>query len=201
VRCGAVWHEVRIVGGRLNTPEHDDREIDREFAFGGLGGAMGGCAAAACAWRTGRGRLPKQLRWHRNDFFRHAWCGHADDVLAMLDAGFDIAARDGAGATLMHYLARGEHARLWPRLRAAGLPVDGRDHQGRTPLRNAVAMQAEEVVTLLLDAGADPHATDVERNSPITWQQRYVEAYRRRVDPGSDQTPPSSILARLRAIQ
>lgn len=198
VRCGAVWHEVRVVGGRLDTLAHDDREIDREFAFGGLGGAMGGCAAAAWAWRTGTGRLPRRLRWQRTDFFRHARYGHTDDVLAMLDAGFDIAARDGAGATLMHYLGHVDYRRLWPRLRAVGLPVDARDHQRRTPLRHAVALQHEEVVALLLDAGADPHATDTDGNSPITWQERYVETYRRshRL---AQPLPPSSILARLRA--
>ncbi|GIH19494.1 ankyrin repeat domain-containing protein [Rugosimonospora africana] len=199
VRCGAVWHEVRIVDGRLDTPAHDDREIDREFTFGGLGGPMGGCASAVRAWRTGEGRLPKRLRWQRVDFFRHALYGHTDDVLAMLDAGFDVAARDGAGATLMHYLGRVDHRRLWPRLRAAGLPVDTRDHQGGTPLRHAVALQSEEVVTLLLDAGADPHAIDADRTSPIDRQEQYVEDYRRHRQLLPAQVPPSSILARLRA--
>jgi hypothetical protein len=193
-----VWHEVRIVDGRLDTPAHDDREIDREFAFGGLGGAMGGCAAAAWGWRTGRGRLPRRLRWQRIDFFLHARNGHTDDVMAMLDAGFDVAARDSTGATLMHYLGRVDHRQLWPRLRAARLPVDSRDHRGRTPLRHAVELQAEEVVVLLLDAGADPHAIDVDRVSPVAWQQRHMEAYQRRLRPLSEQVPPSSILARLR---
>ncbi|HEY2670579.1 MAG TPA: ankyrin repeat domain-containing protein [Rugosimonospora sp.] len=198
VRCGTVWHEVRIGGGRLNTPSHDDTEIAREFAFGGLGGAMHGCASAVRAWRTGRGRLPKRLRWQRADFFLHAYYGHTDDVLAMLDAGFDVAARDGAGRTLMHYLGRVDHRRLVPRLRGVGLPPDTRDHEGRTPLGHAVELQAEEVVALLLDAGADPDVVDARRYSPIGWQVRQVEDHRRRAGRPAGQSPPSSILARLR---
>jgi hypothetical protein len=202
VRCGTVWHEVRIAGGRLETLAHDDREIDRELAFGGLGGVIGGCASAVRTWRSSRGRLPKKLRWQRGDFFRHALHGQTEDVLAMLDAGFDLTARDGAGAGLTHYLCRVDHGRLWPRLRTAGLPMDTRDHQGRTPLRYAVELQDEEVVALLLNGGADPYATDAEGTTPVGWQERYMERYfewYRRRHAMAKQVPPSPILARLRA--
>jgi hypothetical protein len=211
VRCGSGWHEVRIAGGRLTTLAHDDDEVAREWAIGELGGPMPGCVSVLRAWATGRGRLPKRLRWQRGDFFRHARYGHTDDVLAMLDAGFDIAARDGAGATLVHYLGRVDHRRLWPRLRDAGLPLDTRDHEGRTPLNYAVALRNEDVVALLLDVGADPHVADVNGRSPIDWQERNVQLYAadlrgrlgRRVRRSQARHPaerslPSSILARLR---
>ncbi|MEU8003082.1 ankyrin repeat domain-containing protein [Catellatospora sp. NPDC049111] len=156
VRCASVWHEVQVVDGNLIAREHTDQEIRRELALGALGGPVNGCAAALHTWRTGRGRLPKRLRWQRDFFFRCAREGRGDVVLAMLDAGFDPAVVDGSGATLLHLLSGLDHERVLPKLLAAGLPVDGRDKLGGTPLHHARQAGADDVIAALLAAGADP---------------------------------------------
>jgi ankyrin repeat protein len=144
-----VWHEVQIAGGRLNTFAHTNAEINRELVLGALNGPAARCAAVAGTWRTGRGWLPRQLRRQRREFYLHARAGRTDDVLAMLDDGFDIAAPDETGATLMHYLLYLDVARMWPRLLAARLPVDARDHTGRTALDYARAYGLDHVVRTL----------------------------------------------------
>lgn len=156
VRCASVWHEVQVVDGKLIAREHTDQEIRRELALGALGGPVNGCTAALRTWRTGYGRLPKRLRWQREFFFRCAREGRGDVVLAMLDAGFDPAVVDGSGATLLHLLSGLDHERVLPRLLAAGLPVDGRDKLGKTPLHHARQAGADDVIAALLAAGAAP---------------------------------------------
>lgn len=155
VRCGAGWHWMQIGDGHLNALDHTQAEIQREFTLAGLGGPMAGCASVLQIWRTGRGRLPKVLRQQRRDFYLHARYGYTDEVLAMLDDGFDITAPDSEGATLMHYLVHLDHERIWPRLHAAGLSVDARDCQGRTPLERASQCRNEPVWRLLRTAGAN----------------------------------------------
>ncbi|WP_144120643.1 ankyrin repeat domain-containing protein [Catellatospora sichuanensis] len=167
VRCATVWHEVQVVGGTLVAREHTGQEIQRELALGALGGPVAGCAAALRTWRTGWGRLPKRLRWQREFFFRCAREGRGDVVLAMLDAGFDPAVVDGGGATLLHLLSGLDHGRLLPRLLAAGLPVDGRDKLGETPLHHAWQAGADDVIAALLAAGADAGLADRHGRLPV----------------------------------
>ncbi|MFC7240926.1 ankyrin repeat domain-containing protein [Catellatospora aurea] len=160
VRCGRVWHDVQVREGRLVAVAHTEVEIQREMALGGLGGPVRGCAAALRDWRTGYGRLPKRLRWQRDRLFRCARAGQTDLVLSMLDAGFDPGVVGGGGVTLLHLLARLDHERLLPRLLAAGLPVNGADKEGATPLHHAERAGADDVVAALHEAGADPGLTD-----------------------------------------
>jgi hypothetical protein len=156
VRCATVWHEVQVIDGNLIAREHTEQEVRRELALGAMGGPVNGCTAVLRTWRTGRGRLPKRLRWQREFFFRCAREGRGDVVLAMLDAGFDPAVVDGSGATLLHLLSGLDHERVLPKLLAAGLPVDGRDKLGGTPLHHARQAGADDVIAALLAAGADP---------------------------------------------
>jgi ankyrin repeat protein len=157
---------MQIAGGRLNVHAHDDDEIRRELTLRSLGGDMHGCATVVHAWRNGDARLPRVIRRQRAAFFRHAGYGHTDDVIGALDAGFDVSARAGDRSTLLHFLARLDHERLWPRLRDAGLPIDARNHHGRTPLHAAAILGHIEVVELLLAHGADPKAKDGEGHTP-----------------------------------
>lgn len=166
VRCDHTWHDVQITGGRLVTLAHTDDEIAREFVLGGLTGPMLGCAIICDQWLTGEGRLPKRLRRARSQFFQHVWYGHTEDVLDMMDAGFDIGVTDAAGATLTHYLHRLDENRLLPRIRAVGLSLDARDHRGRTPLHYAAEADAPDIMTLLVSAGADPRLTDQAGRTP-----------------------------------
>lgn len=160
VRCGAVWHQVGIANGRLNAYDHTDVEIERELTLSTLGGPISGCAAAVRAWRTGTGRLPKLLRLQRNAFFAAADAWATAAVLADLDAGFDPRAFGPGGATLMHKLSYLDVDLLLPRLLSAGLSVDQRDKEGRTPLHRAAAARNEYAVAALVEAGADPSLRD-----------------------------------------
>ncbi|GAA1373756.1 ankyrin repeat domain-containing protein [Catellatospora chokoriensis] len=160
VRCAGVWHEMQVRAGGLAALAHTDAEIDRELALGALGGPVQGCAAALRGWRTGYGRLPKGLRRQRDRLFGLARAGRTDLVLSMLDAGFDPAVVGPGGVTLLHLLAELDHRRLLPRLLAAGLPLNGRDKEGATPLHHAERALADDVVAALHEAGADPGLTD-----------------------------------------
>ncbi len=132
VRCEGVWHVVQVRDGDLTVP-HTDAELDRERALEALGGIMTGCAAARNAWHTGKGRLPRQLRVQRDEFFAHAIAGDTDGVIRLLDAGFDPLVRDRCGRSLLHYLSFLDFPRLLPRLRAAGLVGDEPDAFRFTP--------------------------------------------------------------------
>ncbi|SCL28456.1 Ankyrin repeat-containing protein [Micromonospora pallida] len=162
VRCGPDWHLVRIIDGRLATPQHSDEELRREFVLAGLGGPLVGCAAAVRAWRTGAKPLPKELRKVRQDIFARALHGDTDGLLALLADGLDPGLRDSTGSTLMHWLSHLDHVRMLPALTAAGLDVNGRDRDGRTPLHAAAVALATEVMSALLAAGADPDVVDVQ---------------------------------------
>jgi ankyrin repeat protein len=71
----------------------------------------------------------------------------------------DPAARDGRRRTLLHHLHKLDHEQLLPRLLAAGLDLEARDHHQRTPLHMAVGDHGSaSLVRALLAAGA---ATDV----------------------------------------
>ncbi|WP_186315687.1 ankyrin repeat domain-containing protein [Catellatospora sichuanensis] len=197
VRCASVWHEMQVRDGRLVAMAHTEAEIQRELALGALGGPVQGCAAVLRGWHTGHGRLPRALRPQRDRLFRCARAGRTDLVLSMLDAGFDPAVVGTGGVTLLHLLARLDHERLLPRLLAAGLPVNGRDKEGGTPLHHAERAQADDVVAALHEAGADPGLTDRFGRLPSALRPtpRYDQVAEVRA------TPLPSFFRRLRALR
>ncbi|MEV0610305.1 ankyrin repeat domain-containing protein [Polymorphospora rubra] len=160
VRCGADWHQVLVVEGRIVTPWHTEWQIDRELLFAGLGGEIVGCAAAVRGFRTGAKRVPTEVRKIRRDLFALAFHGDTDSVLAIVAAGLDPALHDGEGGTLMHWLHHLDHRRALPALLAAGLSVAGQDNHGETPLHRAAGSAATDVMGALVEAGADPDAVD-----------------------------------------
>src|SRR5262249_39286492 len=108
------------------------------------------------------GRLPRLLRAHRADVFNRICAGDTGYVVAMLDTGrLDPRMRVGHAWTLLHALVYLDHTVLLPRLLAAGLPVDARDHRGQTPLNLAVVHGGPvELVRALRRSGADPDLAD-----------------------------------------
>ncbi|MBV1850203.1 ankyrin repeat domain-containing protein [Catellatospora tritici] len=167
VRCRGAWHRVHNDAGRLQVLDHTPEEVLREQMMRSLGGQTAGCFAAEQAWRSGAGRLPRRLRAQRDDLMQRVLHGDTDGLLALLDRGMDPQVRDGRGFTLLHHLRCLDHERVLPRLLAAGLPVDARDHKGRTPLHVAVGwVGTSALVKALLEAGADPKADDADGVSP-----------------------------------
>ncbi|WP_433385261.1 ankyrin repeat domain-containing protein [Micromonospora sp. KLBMP9576] len=159
IRCGRDWHLVQVAAGRLATM-HTDEELRGEFLLAGLGGSIGGCAAAVRAWRTGAKPVPKEIRKLRRDLFARAFHGDTDGLLALLADGIDPDLRDNRGGTLMHWLSWVDHQRVLPALVAAGLGLDTPDREGQTPLHAAARALATKVMEVLIAAGADPDAVD-----------------------------------------
>lgn len=166
VRCGTQWHTVIAAGGHLRTPHHEDAEIRREFALAGLGGPIGGCAAAVRGWRTGERPLAKAVRKDRQALFNLALHGDTDGLLARLAGGLDPGLRGPGGGTLLHWLAHLDHERILPVLLDAGLSLEERDHDGRTALHAAAASAAEATMAALVAAGADPEARNGNGRTP-----------------------------------
>ncbi|NEC68623.1 ankyrin repeat domain-containing protein [Streptomyces sp. SID9727] len=175
VRCRGDWHEVRFRDGALDSP-HTAQEHQRESALRAFGGAVTGCFAVEHACRTGVGRLPQALAAQRRDLFLRAQHGDTEGVLALLDAGVDPRVRDGGKHTLLHVLPLLDHTVLLPRLLAAGLDLEARDHRERTPLSVAVSGRGTaELVRDLLDAGA---RIDVSDQTELSLEQM-IRKYRR----------------------
>ncbi|WP_119731826.1 ankyrin repeat domain-containing protein [Thermomonospora amylolytica] len=154
VRCQGAWHEVWFRDGALRLP-HTAEEQRREEAMRAFGGAQSGCFAAREAWRSGTGRLPRALRAQRDDLMARVHHGDTPGVLALLDAGVDPHVRDTRGRTLLHKLPLLDHEALLPRLLKAGLDLEARDVERRTPLFAAVVHGGSPaLVEALLEAGA-----------------------------------------------
>jgi hypothetical protein len=162
VRCRGQWHRVRVVAGRIRPLDHDSDEEQREQTLRALGGTSSGCFAALHAWHGGDERLPKRLRGQQREMLDRIVHGDTAYVLAMLDAGYlDPRMRARQGWSLMHLLLYLEPEPLLGRLLAAGLPIDGRDIHGRTPLHVVVGNDGSAALArALYEAGADPTAAD-----------------------------------------
>ena len=76
-----------------------------------------------------------------------------------------LAARGGAlqpeGWTPLHYAASGDAPEVARWLLTQGVAVDARAPNGRTPLMQAARFASEDLVDLLLGAGADPNLADL----------------------------------------
>jgi hypothetical protein len=68
---------------------------------------------------------------------------------------------------LFQQVRAGDHAAVASALRADPKAIGWRDSLGYTPLHWAAAMHDEAGVALLLDAGADPNASDVRGRTPL----------------------------------
>ncbi|GAA3283876.1 ankyrin repeat domain-containing protein [Dactylosporangium vinaceum] len=159
VRCDSATHEVAMRNGAFVVP-HTQAEIDRELALAALGGQVQGCVAAREGWRDPDVRMPRPMRRLQFDLMRLVLHGDTAAIVRALDRGLDPHVRDMWGRTLLHLLPQlpGSERLLLPRLLAAGLDPNARDDAGRTPLHEAVAEGPEQMVRILLKAGADPKA-------------------------------------------
>jgi ankyrin repeat protein len=100
--------------------------------------------------------------------FAGSW-GKWDAVRHLASKGAKLDARMNAGSTLVHSAARRGNLDFLKELAAAGLPVNcGPDQWGTTPLIGAAQRGHTQVVTFLLDNGADPNETSPDGETPLT---------------------------------
>ena len=124
------------------------------------------------------GNTPLHLAWSRAARSRRARLGggHPEIVAKLLELGADPASRNDRG-----HLPNPADCENWNTVsftRAAPVPVfaeclasdrevDERDGAGDTPLHLAVSEWEEEVAVMLLEAGADPNARNLQGLSPL----------------------------------
>lgn len=91
-------------------------------------------------------------------------------VSLLLDHGAAVNAQDSLGYSSLHYAAQGSHLELARLLLSRGAVVDLADTKGATPLKIAVFNfhDSGEFISLLVEAGADPHHQDNRSQTPLT---------------------------------
>lgn len=82
--------------------------------------------------------------------------GETEQLVAYVEAGVPVNLTDAAGNTLVMLAAYYGWAPTVSALAARGADVDRVNDRGQSPLAGAVFKDEQDVVTALLDAGADP---------------------------------------------
>ena len=112
--------------------------------------------------------------------------GKVQNMALLLEAGADIELKDGGtGSTALIAAAHGRRADGIEFLIKAGANLHATDIRGRTALHQAVIVGVAEPVDILLDAGADPFATDKDDNIPFDYARgnsdwiKHLSTYKR----------------------
>lgn len=102
--------------------------------------------------------------------------GHAEVVLALLQAGASVDTRDTTHMTPLHAACRPANTAVAAALLAAGANVHARNHHGSTPLVHSLFFLEEgagnrnvlqELAAQLLAAGSDAQAADIFGNTAL----------------------------------
>ena len=93
--------------------------------------------------------------------------GNLDEVQRLLDQGADVDARQGDGATALHWAAHRNNLETASVLLASGAMVGAANELGATPLWLAAMNGATHMVELLLETGADPNVTLKMGETPL----------------------------------
>eukprot|EP01063_Lacrimia_lanifica_P026702 TRINITY_DN3641_c0_g1_i1.p1 TRINITY_DN3641_c0_g1~~TRINITY_DN3641_c0_g1_i1.p1 ORF type:complete len:610 (+),score=112.37 TRINITY_DN3641_c0_g1_i1:67-1896(+) len=103
--------------------------------------------------------------------------GSTQAVLVLIEADVDINPVNGQRQTPLHLAAQNSFPDTAKALLAhTNIDVHARDSKGATPLHSAAAAGAERVVSLLLEAGADPSLADDSGRTAaeVAREKRYV---------------------------
>lgn len=114
--------------------------------------------------------------------------GDLTAVEALLKQGIDVNARQGDGATALHWAAHQDDRETVERLVRAGANVQAVNDLGVTPLLLACTNGSTAIVEALLAAGANPNATAEGRETPLmiaSWTGN-ADVVRRLIAAGAD---------------
>lgn len=109
-----------------------------------------------------------------------------DVARALLEAGADVDAKNNMGVTPLHVAGDVEIGRL---LIEHGADVHDEEYQGMTPLHYAAMLDHAGMIPVLVEAGADIHATDKDDGrTPLHFAARNgcAEAAKVLIELGSD---------------
>ena len=109
-------------------------------------------------------------------------------VRALVEQGADVTARQGDGATALHWAAYWDDLAVAGLLIEAGADVDAANDLGVTPLWAAVENGRAPMVARLLDAGADPDVPLLSGETPLMTAARVgaVEVAGLLIEAGAD---------------
>jgi cytohesin len=96
-------------------------------------------------------------------------------VEALLAGGADVAARDGAGWTALHFAGRAD-VRAVELLLAAGADPQATTDDGATALHTAAEENNVDAARALIAAGADPNAHCAQGLTPVDFARRQYSA-------------------------
>ena len=103
-----------------------------------------------------------------------AYHGELDWMQNCINGGLDIHARCNSGMTALHWVVDmgmvgdgDERAEIVKLLLASGADIEATDEMGESVLWRAVLAGNDQLVQLLIDAGANPHRADNRGTKPI----------------------------------
>ncbi len=125
---------------------------------------VGEAELAAVLMRSGADPDAKEAEGH-TPLYR-ASTGDVARVLLAAGASVDVVSGPIRG-TALHQAARRGCVSVAQALLDHGASIEARDAKGQTPLRRAVNCRQLQIVRLLVRLGADPHAADSRRVTPL----------------------------------
>jgi ankyrin repeat protein len=94
--------------------------------------------------------------------------GEADIIQCLLQNSASAFLTDNEGNTCLHYVrSRKYHGLEGLKILAENTPVDCKNHRLETPLHWAVADDRDDIVSLLLGTGADPHLKNIDGQTSL----------------------------------
>ncbi len=122
-----------------------------------LGSAFGGRGGGVCVKLLGVSD-EKDLQAIAERALDLARAGETERLLAFVDAGLPVDLAGGSGDSLLMLAAYHGHAETVRALIGRGADVERRNDRDQSPLAGAVFKDFGAVVSVLLEAGADPDA-------------------------------------------